>query len=567
LLILVRINTLQAWRRLKSIREQSSLLWSVIAVFIVGYLALSFLLFHRGLRFMGRFPGLGGLLTERLLFLLFAFLFALLLLSNLVIGYTNLFRNRETSYLFALPVSAQTIFRWKFIESTLLASWAFVFLIAPLLAAYGLTRGVPWHFYLLTLFLIGLFIILPGVAGSWLAVSLGRYLDRRAFQMVALALALGGLAGAAWWFQPEPITDPMLETRVLTVLDRLLLKTQFAQFPFLPSYWLSAGVLNWSEGALVSASFFVLVLSSYVLFFGFLSFTRTGGIFYEAFSAVQSRGGLLERWPFLRARRRKSPALAYSRGWVESALGALWWVKPDTRALMAKDIRFFWRDTTQWGQTFVLFGLLGAYIINLRHFSHQLTNPFWINLVAYLNLGACSLNLATLTTRFVYPQFSLEGKRLWVVGLAPLGLGRMVKAKFALASSASLCVTLGLVLLSCHMLKMPWTRTLYFASAVTVMTFALNGLAVGLGVLYPNFKEDNPSKIVSGFGGTFCLVLSFLYIAGSVVLLALGSPWSRGRSPVLGSPEMAWFIFLTVSLGLGWLPLQLGLRRLTRFEM
>ena len=33
-----------------------------------------------------------------------------------------------------------------------------------------------------------------------------------------------------------------------------------------------------------------------------------------------------------------------------------------------------------------------------------------------------ALNLATLTTRFVYPQFSLEGKRLWIVGLSPLGL-------------------------------------------------------------------------------------------------------------------------------------------------
>ena len=53
------------------------------------------------------------------------------------------------------------------------------------------------------------------------------------------------------------------------------------------------------------------------------------------------------------------------------------------------------------------------------------------------------------------------------------------------------------------------------------MTLTLTGLAVGLGALYPNFKEENPSKIVSGFGGTFCLVLSFLYILGSVVLLAL----------------------------------------------
>ena len=110
-----------------------------------------------------------------------------------------------------------------------------------------------------------------------------------------------------------------------------------------------------------------------------------------------------------------------------------------------------------------------------------------------------SLNLATLTTRFVYPQFSLEGKRLWIVGLAPLGLTRVVKTKYWLASIASLCVTLGLIWLSCHMLKLSPARTLYFGVAVTVMTFTLNGLAIGLGALYPNFKEDNPGKIVSGF--------------------------------------------------------------------
>src|SRR5204863_9210692 len=108
---------------------------------------------------------------------------------------------------------------------------------------------------------------------------------------------------------------------------------------------------------------------------------------------------------------------------------------------------------------------------------------------------------------------------------------RVVKIKYWLASGTSLGVTLGLITLSCYMLDMPWTQTLYFAIAVTVMTFTLTGLAVGLGALYPNFKEENPSKIVSGFGGTFCLVLSFLYILGSVVLLALASPWSTASSP------------------------------------
>ena len=159
--LLVHVNVISSWRKLLATREQSRLLTSLIGSFIIGYLVLSFWLFYDGLRFIAKFPGLGAALTERLMFVLFAFLFALLLLSNLVISYTNLFRNRETAFLLSLPVSTQTIFRWKFIESTLLASWAFLFLIAPLLAAFGLVRGVPWHFYSVTFFLIRLFIVLP----------------------------------------------------------------------------------------------------------------------------------------------------------------------------------------------------------------------------------------------------------------------------------------------------------------------------------------------------------------------------------------------------------------------
>ena len=406
--LLVRVNALQAWRRVKDLREQSRLLSALIGLFIVGYVVLAFWLFCRGLKFVADFPGLGTLLIERLMFLLFAFLFVLLLFSNLVISYTNLFRNRETAFLLSLPVPPQTIFRWKFMESTLLASWAFLFLIAPLLAAYGLSNGVPWHFYLATVMLVALFIVLPAVAGAWLAVNVARYLDRRAFQVTAVALALLMLVGAAFWLRAEPITDEMLETRVLAVLDRLLMKTRFAQFAFLPSYWLSAGVLRWSEGALSGAGFFALVLLSHSLFFGCLAFTRMGRLFYEASSTVQSRGSVFWQWTWFRARQERQRNFDYARGAVERVVGLLRAVPADIRALLVKDIRVFWRDTTQWGQTLVLFGLLGAYIINLRHFSQQLTNPFWVHLVSYLNLGACSLNLATLTTRFVYPQFSLE---------------------------------------------------------------------------------------------------------------------------------------------------------------
>ena len=151
--------------------------------------------------------------------------------------------------------------------------------------------------------------------------------------------------------------------------------------------------------------------------------------------------------------------------------------------------------------------------------------------------------------------------------MAPLGLVRIIRVKFWLAAITSWIVTLMLMGLSCHMLEMTWERTLHFIIAVTIMTFTLTGLAIGLGVLYPNFKEENPSKIVSGFGGTFCLVLSFLYILGSVVLLAFSSPWLGAAEPSRRHLISCIAGFGLLSLLVGWLPYRLALRRVQNFEL
>jgi ABC-2 type transport system permease protein len=73
-------------------------------------------------------------------------------------------------------------------------------------------------------------------------------------------------------------------------------------------------------------------------------------------------------------------------------------------------------------------------------------------------------------------------------------------------------ITVSLMIASSAMLNLPWPKVLFFSFAIGLMSASLAGLAVGLGALFPNFKEDNPSKIVSGFGGTLCLVISFIYI-------------------------------------------------------
>ncbi|MEY3547297.1 MAG: hypothetical protein RLZZ313_1659, partial [Verrucomicrobiota bacterium] len=218
--LLLQINALSLGRKVLMLRQKSRLWVGVIGLFLVGYAVMAYGLFFQGLRFLSRFPGLGGLLVERLIFLLFACLFGLLLLSNLIISYSNFFRNRESEFLLPLPIPPETIFRWKFLESVLLASWAFLFLITPLLIAYGHVYRVDWHFYPVTGFLVALYIILPGVAGSGLSLLLARFLDRRLFQTLLLTTIAALIGVFIWRTQPTAVTEEMLlENRVLVVID------------------------------------------------------------------------------------------------------------------------------------------------------------------------------------------------------------------------------------------------------------------------------------------------------------------------------------------------------------
>jgi ABC-2 type transport system permease protein len=190
------------------------------------------------------------------------------------------------------------------------------------------------------------------------------------------------------------------------------------------------------------------------------------------------------------------------------------------RALLAKDVRTFLREPAQWGQCLVIFSLLLIYTLNLQRLGHNLQSTFWVTVISHLNLLVCCLALSTLTTRFVFPQISLEGQRLWILGLSPLSLGRIMDLKLRLASAAMALLTLLLILLSCVTLALPWERSLVFGGAVVLISYGLNALALGLGAWLPNFREPNPARIISGFGGTLCLVSSFLYILLSAGVLA-----------------------------------------------
>ena len=132
------------------------------------------------------------------------------------------------------------------------------------------------------------------------------------------------------------------------------------------------------------------------------------------------------------------------------------------------------------------------------------------------------LLVATLTTRFAFPLLSIEGRRAWIVLLAPIERSALIGQKLLVALPVALIFGLVAVLFSTRMLGVPGEVLRTSLIVAPAGAFALSGLAVGLGALFPNFKEDNPARIVSGFGGTLNFLTGMSYCG--VVTLLLGAP-------------------------------------------
>jgi ABC-2 type transport system permease protein len=219
----------------------------------------------------------------------------------------------------------------------------------------------------------------------------------------------------------------------------------------------------------------------------------------------------------------------------------------------------------------MLLGLLTLYIINIRNAANQsqaidLFVGHFRHVIAFFNLGATAFILSILTTRFVYPMLSLEGKQFWIVGLAPLRREAVVWEKYWVCWLCAVAMCEPLMVLSNLMLGVSGAMMLLSTATVLVMSFGLTSLAVGLGALTPNFREDNPARIANGLGGTLNVILSLVYI-GSVTMLMFiparladqgilqtSEYWSRWALP-----HIALLIVINATVIVA--PMWLGLRR------
>ncbi|HVD59883.1 MAG TPA: hypothetical protein VNC11_03360, partial [Gemmatimonadaceae bacterium] len=472
---------------------------------ILGLLALVFWGFifavlYRLLSYFKGVPEIGPLLAGKLLGLLLVSFFGMLLLSNVIASLSTFFLAKDLDLLVAGPVDWLRLYFAKLTETCAYSSWMVVLLAVPMFVAYGIVfEGGPM-FTLVVIAAFVPFLLLPTVVGSAITLLLVNAFPARRTRDILTVIGLmaaGGLALLFRLMRPEQLARPEGFRSLIEFIS--VLKTPTS--PWLPSEWVQTGLMSFLRHEPDFLPFYLLSSTA---------------------AAFLVLGALLHRQYYAKGfnKAQESNERIAKQGNVGNALRHV--LKPlgiVRRELVLKEVRLFFRDTTQWSQLILLAVLVVVYVVNVKLLpvNGQGVTFFVSNLIPFLNLVLAGFVLASIAARFIFPGISLEGRTMWLLRSSPLAMRELLWSKFWVGVIPLLAMAISLVTITGMLMHVTRFIMIVSIGTITMMTFAIGGLAVGFGTMYPRFETENAAQIPTSFGGLLFMMASIVMIAAVIM--------------------------------------------------
>src|SRR2546423_426475 len=523
------------------------LIGAVFWVFVFGVL-------YRLLKYFRGIPEIGALLAAKLLGLMFVSLFGILILSNVVTALSSFFLAKDLDLLVAAPVDWLRLYGAKLLETTAHSSWMVVTVATPVLTAYGITYqgGLLYPFVAIAALLPFLFI--PSALGTAVTLLLVNIFPARRTRDILSVIAVLAAAGVVLLFRlvrPERLARPEGFRSLVEFISLLRGPTS----PFLPSEWAAQGIMTWLRGDPEILPFYLL---------------------FSTAAAAIVLGALLHRWLYARG---FSKSQESGERWVrQGALGKLvgrmltpWGVM--RRELVLKEMRLFFRDTTQWSQLILLTVLVVVYVFNIKFLPlrGEGVTFFLQNVIPFVNLILAGFVLASIAARFIFPGISLEGRTLWLLRSSPLEMRQLLWSKFWVGTIPLLALALILVFATDVLLQVSGFMMAVSIFTITMMTFAIAGLALGFGALFPKFNTENAAQIPTSFGGLVLMMASVALIGAVIVIEARPVYQYVGKHLLHSEPSIAglWLGFGgcgLICLAATFVPIRIAVKRMKELE-
>jgi len=533
-LTLLRPRLLSAGNGLRSGTQKNRwtrlILFSFIGlVFWIG----AFLIFYRVLTYFQSVQDFGDVLAMKLLSMMIITFFTLLLFSSIINSLSHLYLSRDLPLLHSLPVAIKDIFFSRWLGSAFDSSWMVVAFRLPVFLSYGLVYKAGVVFYLIALGAIVCLCLLASAVSSLIVVLGAAMLPagkiRTLFVILGVLLALL-LILVLRMIRPEQLVNPDSFASVVLYLNSM----QALNLPYLPTTWITDAVRlalksEWNNSLLNLA-----LSASCVFSLIFINGMVADAIYFRGFSRAQTT-----------AKRLFSPVKFRGYSWE----GLLNFLSRPAKAFAIKEIRSFFRDSTQWPQLFLICALIVVYLYNFSVLPldrSPIKTVYLQNVFSFLNVGLAAFVLSAIAARFVFPAVSMEGEAFWIIQSAPVSMKTFLWIKFFLYSIPLLILSEILIVASNFLLGV--TPFMMFLSVLTIFFLvpAVVALAVGLGACYPDFKSENPALSVTSFGGVLFMLLSFGLIA-LVIILEAGPVYkifmARMHGYAFSWIQILWFIF------------------------
>ncbi len=236
-------------------------------------------------------------------------------------------------------------------------------------------------------------------------------------------------------------------------------------------------------------------------------------------------------------------------------------LSPPTRAIVAKDFRYVFRDLvllSQIGIPVILFFVpfvIGGQMGGSGKEELLILMAGVIGTIVYMETSILSLS-----------SVGLEGRAFWLILCAPVSSARFVRAKWFFALFASLALCSPLVIIACWYYAAPLLWAVGGLLGLILVCVSLCGFGVGIAGLFPRFVYDNPahraslSALIWGFvGATAYLMIAALLAAGAIIG---AQQWQEASGVILSLGGSALFLLSAIT---ALVPLVAAERRLNDF--
>jgi ABC-2 type transport system permease protein len=549
------------WRtalaRVRQERSGAGTRMLLLALVGFGFWSAVFGVSYRVLRYFRGVPDIGTLVATKLLAVLLLAFLGILLLSNVITALSTFFLAADLDLVVSAPVDWLRVYIAKLGETTVHSSWMVALVAVPIFTAYGMVFDGGFLYPLIVVAALIPFLVMPAVLGTMLTLFLVNVFPARRTRDLLTLVAVGGVGGVVLLLRlirPEQLARPEGFRNLLDYFSMLRGPTS----PFLPSEWAADMVMNWLLR--IGDPLPILLLWT------------TAGVLGVVGSALHQR---LYLAGYSKAQEGKD---SFVRGgaWERALAPMLRSAGPARREFILKDLRLFFRDTTQWSQLILLAVLLAVYVFNiqtLQLFTGEQVPVFFVTLVVFLNQGLAGFVLAAIAARFIFPAISLEGRELWLLKSSPLDLRAMFWSKYFIGTLPLMVVALTLTLVTNTLLHASAFIMLMSVLTISLYTMAASALALGLGALFPQFGTENAAQIPTSFGGLVFMMSSLSLLALVIVIEAL--PVAAYLRTLAAGGDPGWSTDVVLSMvavaalcaASTIFPLRIGLRRLQELEL